>query len=467
MPYESIPLRIIGGTSQNRSTQANNELTKNWLAEISITGRNKAVLLPWPGTTAFGTSPGSTDRGLNVFQDELYQVSDATLYHISSTGVYSALGNISGTQRCIFSNSTVGTLNQMVICNGSTVNIYDGTTLSNQVFSADAATYLNSKTIYDGGGADFNVTGANGAASITSTGVAESKADELLRPYAFGQLVYMLGESTVEPFADVGSGSPPLIRQSGSIRQVGITSIHSATNTDNYLYFLGDDFNVYRMAQGVVEPVSRPETVAQISQLDTANCAAYTISLDGQYYVIFNFADGELSYAYSESTQEWFNLSTGSADGRYIGSSYVRVYGKDILADFSTGNTVEMSFDAYDDVGTSIQRRRQLPPINSASLGLGAGQRLKTDGVDLVLQTGVGIPSGQGSNPQIMCQYSTDGENWSDEQWVAIGQMGDTNIKVKYDFMASFYDLYLRITISDPVFSSLHNASIRIKGGGF
>ena len=59
MPFQTVPLRIIGGTSQNRSVQANNELTKGWYPEVSITGRNKAVLLPWYGTKALGTSPGA------------------------------------------------------------------------------------------------------------------------------------------------------------------------------------------------------------------------------------------------------------------------------------------------------------------------------------------------------------------------------------------------------------------------
>lgn len=467
MPFQTVPLRIIGGTSQNRSVQANNELTKNWYPEISITGRNKAILLPWYGSKAFGTSPGTTNRGLNVFQDKLYQVSDATLYQISSAGAYTALGSIPGTQRCIFSNSSIGTKNQMVICNGSNVHIWNGTTLSTETFSANAATYLNSKTIYDGGGNEFDVTGANGAANITSVGAAESKADRLLRPYSFGQLVYMCGERTIEPFYDAGTGSPPFVRMSGAIMEKGVKSIYSITNTDQFMYFLGDDLNVYKISQTSIIPVSPPAIVTQMTKLDTANCVAYPIVIDGQSFVVFNFGATELSYVYAENTNEWFNLSTGTSNGRYIGSSYARVYGKDIIADYSTGNTLELSATAYDDSGSTIQRTRQLPPINSASLGMGAGKRLLMDKIWITLQTGVGIATGQGSFPQIMVQHSKDGENWSTERWIEIGQMGDTMVKVEYSAMESFYDLYLRISISDPVFSSLHDASIRVKEYGY
>jgi len=467
MPYQTVPLRIIGGTSQNRSVQANNELTKNWYAEVSITGRNKAVLLPWYGTTTFGTSPGLTDRGGYKFQDVLYQVSDQVLYSIDESGNYTSIGSVSGTQRCIFSNSVVGTLEQMVICTGANVYIYDGTTLAVQDFSADSATYLNSKTIYDSGGNTFDVTGASGASDITSSGKAESNADDLRRPYAFGQFVYMFGYETIEPFYDAGTGSPPIVRMSGAIMQKGLGALYSIANTDQFLYFLADDLNVYKISQTSAIPVSTPAIVTQMSKLDTENCVAYAIVIDGQDFVVFNFGDDELSYAYSEQTGEWVNLSSGTDGGRYIGSSYVRCYGKDIMFDYSTGNAIELTPDAYDDLGNTIQRRRQLPPINSSMLGMGAGKRLLMNKANIILQTGVGIASGQGDRPQIMVEYSKDGENWTGESWPKIGQMGQTLIKVEYNKMVSFYDLYLRITISDPVFSSLHDASLKVKEYGY
>lgn len=466
MPYQTVPLRIIGGTSQNRSVQANNEQTKNWYPEISMTGRNKAILLPWYGTKAFGTSPQSTDRGAHEFLGVLYQVSGEVLYSINSTGTYTSIGTISGTQRCIFSNSTVGTLNQMVITTGANVYTYDGTTLAVAAFAANTATYLNSKTLYDGGGNTFTVTGSGGATDITSAGAAESNADELLRPYAFGQFVYMFGTKTVEPFYDAGTGSPPFVRMSGGILQKGLGALYSVTNTDQFMYFLGDDFNVYQVSQTSIVAVSPPAIVTQIAKLDTANCVSYAIVIDGQDFIIFNFGDTELSYAYSEQTKEWFNLSSDADDGRYIGSSYVRVYGKDIMFDYSTGNAIELSATAYDDIGNTIQRRRQFL-TNSAMLGLGAGKRLLTNKAKIILQTGVGIASGQGDRPKIMVEYSKDGENWGLESWINIGQMGDTSPKVEVTKMFSFYDLYIRITISDPVFSSLHNASLDVKEYGY
>lgn len=468
MQFQTVPLIVIGGTNQNRSVQANNALTKNWYPEITIPGRNKAVLLPWPGNKTFGTSPKTTDRGLHVFLDTLYQVSGDTLYSIDSSGTYTAIGAIAGNGRCIFSNSTVGVLNEMVITTDTYVYVYDGTTLSYQSsIQASAATYLNSKTVYDAGSNVFKVTGASGATDIQSSGVAESSSDLLLRPYAFGQFVYMCGSETIEPFYDDGVSDPPFVRMSGGIMQKGVQSIHSIANTDQFLYLLGDDFNVYQISQTSYTPVSPPAIVSQISQLDTANATAFTITLDGQDFYVLNFGVNELTYVYSEQTREWFNLSSGVKNGRFRASSYVYVYGKHIAADYSTGNTFEIDFDTYSDLGNTFQRSRQLPQFNSSLMGT-PGKRLLMDKAKFILQTGVGLASGQGLEPKIMVQYSKDGgATWSTERWLKMGRMGQYFIKSELWEMVSFYDITFKLTVSDPVFSSLHDASIDIQEDGY
>jgi len=80
----------------------------------------------------------------------------------------------------------------------------------------------------------------------------------------------------------------------------------------------------------------------------------------------------------------------------------------------------------------------------------------------------VGLISGQGENPQIIIEYSTDGgESFKQGQFVKVGRLGQTNLKVKWDNLDSFYDLIIRITTSDPVYYSLQTASIEARLAGF
>ena len=467
MPYTSLPLKLVGVTSENRSHQANNELTKNWYPQVPEgNALSPAILLPWLGSNAFATNTGNLDRGLWVWDDVLYHVVNQTLYSVSSLGVYTSIGTITGTQRCVFSNSVVGAIREMVIAAGS-VYTYDGTTLTDSGLTADSVTYLNSKSIYPNGGFQFAVSGASGATSITSTGSAESTPDNLLRPYAFNQWVYMFGERTIEPFYDKGTGSPPLARIDNAIMQKGLGGFYTIANTDQAMYFLADDSNVYQIIQSQLTKISPSSIVNSIKSSNKDTATAYTISQNGIDYYILWFASG-LTYAYAEQLGEWFNLSSGVDDAPYLASSYARVYGLDVCADYRTADLVTLSMDDYDDLGETIQRVRVLPPFTSIDAGLPYGKRLLMSKIKFALQTGVGIVTGQGSDPQIMVQYSLDGgETWSTERWIEIGRMGKYLINAEYWEMVSFYEITFKITVSDPVFCSLHTASIEVKEAGY
>ncbi len=50
---------------------------------------------------------------------------------------------------------------------------------------------------------------------------------------------------------------------------------------------------------------------------------------------------------------------------------------------------------------------------------------------------------------------------------VLMGRQGEGRIKTRWDHTESFYDCYIKVRLSDPVFLSMFSASMGIKGGGF
>jgi hypothetical protein len=83
------------------------------------------------------------------------------------------------------------------------------------------------------------------------------------------------------------------------------------------------------------------------------------------------------------------------------------------------------------------------------------------------MQSGVGLISGQGENPIVMCSISTDaGESWSSERNVFLGRMGDSSRRPKYDYMKSFGSLYIKIRCSDPVFISIFGGTLEVRQAG-
>ena len=471
MAYQTVPLKVVGATSQNKSQQASNSFTKNWYPEITQDGRAQSALLPWPGTKLFAESPGDNDldRGMHVFQNILFHVIDNILYQIDSNGAYTNIGTIAGENRCIFDDNGV----ELVIVAGvGLVYSYNGTTLSTptetEYNSATSVTMLNNTFIYGANSDNFFVSEAGDALDFRASGAAESRGDALMRPYAFGQWVYMMGEKSLEPFWNAGTDTLGFDRIDSAIVEKGLGGMYTVANSDQFMYFLGDDSNVYQVIQSSIQKISTPSISFQIGKLDAANAVGWTMTLDGQDFYVLNFGSDDLSYAYSEQTGAWFNLSTGVNDGRYIGSSYAKVYGKDIVIDFDTANTLELDDSTYTDNGTVIQRQRVTPVINSSLLGLGVGKRLMMSRVYFALQTGQGLTTGQGSEPAIEIAYSIDGgATFGTIDWPKVGKLGEYVLKIKGDKMVSFYDIQFRLTMSDPVFSSLQDGSVEIKLAGY
>ena len=85
---------------------------------------------------------------------------------------------------------------------------------------------------------------------------------------------------------------------------------------------------------------------------------------------------------------------------------------------------------------------------------------------ELIMETGVGLVSGQGSDPLILLSFSDDGgKTWSTEMPATIGEAGEFQWQVRWDCLGSFYERILRVKISDPVFCSIHNAAADLEVG--
>jgi hypothetical protein len=68
------------------------------------------------------------------------------------------------------------------------------------------------------------------------------------------------------------------------------------------------------------------------------------------------------------------------------------------------------------------------------------------------MQTGVGLASGQGSDPKAMLQWSDDGgHTWSNEQWASIGKIGERLARVRWRRLGRSRDRVFKVTITDPV----------------
>jgi len=82
----------------------------------------------------------------------------------------------------------------------------------------------------------------------------------------------------------------------------------------------------------------------------------------------------------------------------------------------------------------------------------------------LDMETGVGLDGGvQGSNPQVMCQWSKDnGRTWGNQIWQSFGAGGAYNTRAVWRNLGRARDIVFRFQISDPVKVVIAGAGARI-----
>lgn len=107
-----------------------------------------------------------------------------------------------------------------------------------------------------------------------------------------------------------------------------------------------------------------------------------------------------------------------------------------------------------------IRRLRRTPFVTDEK------QWLFHQGLRLDMETGVGLLSGQGSDPQVMLRWSDDGgHTWSKEHWVGAGAIGQYKRRAKWNRLGRSRQRIYEIVLCEPVKAVLIGAELDIAKG--
>ena len=470
MSFENVPLNIAGPSYEARSVPVSAQRTVHFYPERNKDGLSEFILMPWPGRKAFSAGAGGEDRGMHVFQDLIYKVSGTTLFEIDSAGVQTSRGSIADTRFCTFADN--GTT--MMITNGNTPYSFTGTALTLETAittNPRAVTYLNSQFILDGDDGLFSTSDPS-STTFNALNVAEpeSAPDPLTFPFAYNQILELFGTKTLEPWDNTGTGNPPFARIDGGIVEgVGCLSPYGATVTPNFMYFVSFDGVANRVSGFKAEPITPPAVSRLFQTYNLSTYKAFTITFDAQRFVVFAFDEAtwvfseQLNLLSDDPSKWWFELE--DRGNKWPVTSYVNHFGKRLAA--SGGDVLELDFDTFTDDGNTIIRERVLAVIAGETFG-DPRRYLEMSKLYLTLETGVGLSTGQGDDPQIMVQASTDGgKTYGKETWISTGRLGEFNTDVEWSNQVQFKQLAIRLRMSDPIMWALYKASIDLREAGY
>lgn len=404
-----------------------------------------AAVVPCFGMQTLSTV-GTGFRGGLVVNDVIYAVSGHTLYQIQENGTATVLGTIPGTDRVsmaadethvmvvtggwgyVYNGSSVASITDPEFPGAQWVENFDGYFVVGEPDSGKFAISANrDPTQWDG--LDF--------------ASAEKYPDNLVRGIAqLGELV-LFGKESGEVWTDTGAADFPLERSSAGIFELGTLSRDGPAKGDNTIFFPGHDGIVYRLNGYTPQRISTVAVEQAIRKATDKDFRGMCWVENGHtFYGLFS---ADFGFVYDCSTQLWwerqsFNRATWRAAFAVI--AHKQLY----VGDTETGTFGMLSPDVFSDFGEVLRLSCTAPAISQEN------KRLTLDRLELVFEQGVGLPSGQGADPQVMLHFSKDGgRTWGPEKWRSLGKMGEFRRRAVWNRLGQARDWVPEYAISDPV----------------
>ena len=468
---------FIGPSYTLQSVNTDCQRCINLYPEVNEIGSGKerevASLIGTPGLRLLLTLPTSPVRGVfTASNGTLFAVGGNKFYSVSSAWVATEIGTL---------NSSSGPVS--IADNGLHVVIVDGPygyawTIATSVFAqitdedflgADTVTYQDHYFLFNKPNSQkFYISDLNSVDfDALDFSEATGSPDNLVGLISDLQNVYLFGTKSTEVFYDSGNADFPFERQQGSVIDVGCAAAFSIARMSSAIYWLGQDESgrgiVYR-AQGLQpQRISTHALEKVITDLgDISAARAWTYQYGGHAFYCLNLPGATSTWVFDTSTSLWHErayLNAGSFE-RHRADCHAFAYTTNVVGDYENGKIYALDPDYYSDDGQELARERVAPHITK-ELAFVSHSRFQLD-----METGVGLLSGQGSNPKAMLQWSDDGgHSWSNERWADIGNRGARSARVLWRRLGSARDRVYRVRISDPIKVTLLGADVALGEG--
>jgi hypothetical protein len=291
---------------------------------------------------------------------------------------------------------------------------------------------------------------------------AESKPDPLLRVLVVNREVWLFGSESLEPWQDTGASSQtfPFERVTGAVMDRGTAAALSCTSLTGTAFWLGDDLIVYAAAgytpsrisnYAVEEFLRKAGDAGQVS-----DAFAFTYTQAGHSFYILTLPSFGMTFAYDIGTQIWHERRSGTQLTPAVWNvTCIVPWNQTLYVGMQSGAVGILDMDTFTELGDPIRRAAITPPFYLD------GKRGILTTVEVECELGVGLNTGQGSDPEVMLRFSDDGAaTWSNQRTMSIGRTGDRIDRAIARRLGMFRQRALEISISDPVKTSLYGIRV-------
>lgn len=424
------------------------------------------VLFGTPGLKSFSTVGNGPIRGTHFMAGVLYAVSGGTLYSVDSSGTETSIGAIHGSGAAQMVSNGAQQLGILVDDQPGGLYVYDAGTDTLAAVSdpdypgARSMTYLDGYTIFaaaDSG--QFFLSNLLDTTDFDALdyATAEAAPDNTVAVMADHRELWVVGEETIEVWYNSGASDFPFDRISGAFIERGTKAARSWAKADNTVFWLGDDMIVYRADGYKPMRISTHAIEDAIEQYAApASAEGWTYSQGGHVFYVLTFA--EATWVYDVASGLWHQResvdSIGASLGRWRVGNYpkggagnaVQAYGKHLVGDYDDGVIWELDLDTYTEGSNPLIALAASATIHNQ------GKRVNHKSLEIEFEAGVGISTGQGSDPVAMLRWSDDdGRTWSNQLSRSIGKIGEYEECARWSRLGRSKARIYEVSISDPV----------------
>jgi len=461
-------LNVAFQTSPGKySFQGTTQLINAYAEKLGSDAKGPLAVMPSEGLVSVCENGNTPCRGMIFLEDEdkVYSVHSSSVYKLAySNGVVTStrIGTIPGNDPVQLSRNQ-RTDPQVIVRSDAGVQVIESDSMSfitDEDLPDDIVTAAVAKgyAAYGEENGKFTLSGLNSAKVIDALDFAtfEQVSDKLVRIFENnGELLgfksrslefWRVLDNADFPFAPIG------------FKSRGLKAAHSVVASDGTLFFVGDDGNVYRLANYDPLVISTHE-VSRLVLGDDApeDIEAFGWDRDGHAFV--NLTGSDWSRCYDSATKVWHSRKSYGQD-RWRANHSIRAWGMNLVGDRLSGKIFKLASDVFTEDSGVMEWGVVSPPMHAFPRG-GI-----IDAIHFDLGTGYGTLSGQGSDPKIMLDVSKDGGNtFQQYRELDLATRGNHQARVTARRLGQFgaKGAVFRLRITDPVVRSLVNVDAEIR----
>jgi hypothetical protein len=320
-----------------------------------------------------------------------------------------------------------------------------------------------------GGTRQFNTTGPSPYSMLFPGAfftLKDSSSDNLVTHMENNREAWEIGERTTEVWFNSGGTNFSFSRIPGVGPQIGCAARDSIARAGQQLCWLGRNEQgqniVVVTSQYSWEKISTPAIDYEIATYPVVSDAiGFAYEEGGELFYVLTFPTADKTWVFSFTSQFWhqrasYDPNTGLFH-RHRSNCFMDFGDVRIVGDYQTGQLHQMSRSFFTDAGAPLRCIRRTPHQWLKA----TRERMFFSQLQVEFTPGVGLQTGQGSNPQVMLRYSNDGGfTWSNEYWVTIGKVGNTKNRAIWRKLGQARDRVWEINFTDPVPRDIIGATV-------